>query len=413
LSRAWLTLVAVALGGLLAGCGAKAGTEDQIPGRTLTIYASIPLHGASRVEGAAVISGASLALASAQERVGRYRIVFRPLDDSTLARGEWDPGQTSENARLAVQDRTAVAYIGELNSGASAVSIPLLNRLGIAQLSPSSTAVGLTTAGPGAAPGEPEKYYPTGVRTFARIIPSDAVQAHAQVRLQRSLGCTKTFVLEDGEVDGEDASTSFSLAAQAGGLPVAAVQAFDTKATDYSSLAAAIAQTGSNCVLISAITDNNAVTLTKQLAAKLPTIKIFGTAGLAESTYVDPALGGIPTQIDPRVWITVATLDPSAYPPAARRFITTYEHSYGPPQPYAIYGYEAMSLVLNAIARGSDNGTRPVRRSAVRKAIFDTRDRTSVLGTYGITPDGDTTSGRYGVYRVVDGRLSFWKAIQS
>ena len=58
------------------------------------------------------------------------------LDDSTAAAGNWDPGQTSTNARKAAQDKSTVAYIGEFNSGASAVSIPILNQAGIAQISP-------------------------------------------------------------------------------------------------------------------------------------------------------------------------------------------------------------------------------------------------------------------------------------
>ena len=89
--------------------------------------------------------------------------MLKPLDDSTAQRGEWDPGQTTENARMAIRDSTTIGYLGEFNSGASAVSIPLLNRVGIAQVSPTNTAVGLTSAGAGASPGEPDKYYPTGV----------------------------------------------------------------------------------------------------------------------------------------------------------------------------------------------------------------------------------------------------------
>jgi branched-chain amino acid transport system substrate-binding protein len=417
--RAGLPLTAIAsgallaVGGLLTGCGSKREVGDQIPGRTLTIYGSVPLHGAARANAGAAMVGASMALAEIHGRIGKYRINFKPLDDSTAQRGEWDPGQTTVNARLATQDRTTIAYIGELNSGASAVSIPLLNRAEIAQVSPASTAVGLTDAGPGASPGEPQKYYPTGVRTFVRLVPSDAIQALAQVRLQKSLGCRRTFVLDDGEVDGVDTAASFSATAQSAGLQVAGVQAFDANATDYQSLGAAVAQTGSDCVLISAITESNAVVLTRQLAQSVPHARIFGTAGVAESTYTDPLQGGIPSALDSRVLITVATLDPAAYPDAGRRMLLGYAKRYGPPKPAAIWGYEAMSLLLDSIARASDDGKRPIRRSRVVAALFGTRNRRSVLGTYSIGSDGATTLRRYGVYRVVRGRLSFWKAINA
>jgi branched-chain amino acid transport system substrate-binding protein len=405
------TLLAVLA--VVVGCGSKATVGDRISGRTLTIYSSVPLHGASRVNADAVVNGASLALSQVRSRIGRYRIAFRPLDDSTAQRGEWDPGQTTLNARLAVRDPTTIGYIGEFNSGASAVSIPLLNRAGIAQVSPASTAVGLTSDSAGASPGEPQKYYPSGVRTYVQIVPNDAVQAMAQVRLQKSDGCKKTYVVDDGEVDGHDTAASFSLAAQSSPLQLVGVQAFDPRATDYTALAAAVAQSGADCVLISAITESNAVLVTKQIAAALPDAKIFASAGVAESTYADAAQGGIPPTLDPRVMITVATLGPHTYPPAGRQFYTDYEHRYGAPQPYAIYGYEAMSLLLNAIARATDRGTKPARRSSVVAALFATRNRQSVLGTYSIDRNGDTTLRRYGVYRVVAGRLSFWKAIDA
>jgi branched-chain amino acid transport system substrate-binding protein len=395
----------------LAGCGSSGSGGGRISGRTLTIYMSSPLHGASSVEGRAAVEGAQLALSEVRGRVGKYRIRLRSLDDSTPQRGGWDPGQTTLNARAAVQDQTTIGYIGELNSGASAISIPLLNRVGIAQISPTSTAVGLTSAGLAASPGEPEKYYPSGVRTFARVIPNDSVQAAVQVRLQKAMGCRKAYVLDDGEVDGEDTATSYELAAQAAHLTVIGVQPFDPRATDYSSLATAVAQTGPDCIMLSAITESNAVLLTKQLGAAVPGATIFGDAGLAETTYTDPGQGGIPVSLDPRVLITSATLDLSAYPPSGRAFFAAFERRFGAPEPDAIFGYEAMSLMLDAISRATHRGTTAAVRSRVVSAIFGTRDRHSVLGAYSIDPNGDTTLRRYGVYRLVDGKLAFWDAI--
>ncbi len=101
-------------------------------------------------------------------------------------------------------------------------------------------------------------------------------------------------MLDDGEVDGQDTATTFAVAAQRGGLHVAGSQPFDPHATDYRSLATTVAQTGADCVFISAITESNAVLLTKQIAAAMPNAKIFGSAGVAESTYTDASLGRDP-----------------------------------------------------------------------------------------------------------------------
>jgi branched-chain amino acid transport system substrate-binding protein len=397
----------------LSACGSKDRVGSRIHGKVLTIYASMPLRGVSRVSGAAAVFGARLALADAHGRIGEYRVALKVLNDATVARGGWDPGQTTINAKIAVLDSTTIAYLGELNSGASAVSIPPLNRAGIPQVSPASTAVGLTSSAPGAFPGEPQKYYPSGVRTFARVVPNDTVQAAAQVRVQQDMGCRRSYILDDDEVDGADAARSFALAAQSARLRVVGIQAFVRDAASYTALAAGVAQTHPDCVLISADTESGAVLLTRQLAATMPEVKLFGSAGLAESTYTDQAQGGIPLSIDPRVIITAPTPGGTQYPASARAFTAAYQRRYGAVEPASIFGYEAMSLLLSAVARATAGGTEVAARSKVRAAIFATRDRRSVLGTYSIDREGDTTLRRYGVYSIVAGRLTFWQAIDT
>jgi branched-chain amino acid transport system substrate-binding protein len=43
--------------------------------------------------------------------------------------------------------------------------------------------------------------------------------------------------------------------------------------------------------------------------------------------------------------------------------------------------------------------------------VFATHDRRSVLGTYSIERDGDSTLRSYGIYRVLGGELALWKEI--
>ena len=58
----------------------------------------------------------------------------------------------------------------------------------------------------------------------------------------------------------------------------------------------------------------------------------------------------------------------------------------GQPDVHALYGYEAMNVVLNAIQRaGSAN------RAAIRDAVFSTSNFDGVLGTWSMTATGDTT----------------------
>jgi branched-chain amino acid transport system substrate-binding protein len=401
---------AVLIAAVIAGCGGST-IVNRIHGKRLTIFESVPLNGAAEPDGQAVLNGAQLALDQIGGRIGDYRIRVRVLDDATATTGVWDPGQTEADARLAAANNTTIGYIGDLDSGASAVSIPLLNREGIAQISPTSTAVGLTSDAPGSSPGEPEKYYPTGARTFARVIPNDLVGAAAEVTLEQQLGCTRTMVVDDDEVDGVEFATTFAAAAMNAGLNVVGTQAYEPGAANYTSFAKSMASKTPDCVLMSALNASSAVLVTEALAAAMPQARIFASGSLAESAYTNPALGGVPASLDPRILITVAALGARAYPPAGRAFLKRYQLTFGVPPPDAIFGYEAMSLMLDAIGRATGGGHQPALRSQVIAALFQTRNRQSVLGTYSIESDGDTTLREYGVWRVVNGRLSFWKAI--
>src|SRR5581483_1970713 len=266
--KARLTVAACALLtplAVLAGCGGGGSSSNKISGTTLTVYSSLPLQGGLQLIAKSVNQGAQEALSAAGNKVGKYTVTFKPLDDSTAAKGSWDAGQTTNNAHTACDNKSTIGLIGEFNSGASAISIPVLNRCGIPQISPSNTAVGLTFNGNGAAPGEPQKYYPTGKRTFARVVPYDIVQAAAQAALQKSEGCTKTYVLQDQEVYGLGLANNFKSAAPKQGIKVVGFQAFDPKAANYRSEAAAIPASGADCVFLATIASNNAVQLTKDV----------------------------------------------------------------------------------------------------------------------------------------------------
>ena len=397
----------------LAGCDGTtpaSPASNRIRGRTLSVYVSLPLIGPSRWSGQAALNGVRMALAAAHGAVGHYRIVLHPLDDATASSRGWNPGQTTVNARAAIKNPSTVGYIGDLNSGATAVAIPLLNRADVPQISPTSTAVGLTEGGLEAAPGEPQKYYPTKKRTFVRVIPSDRIQSAVQVQVQRDADCDRIVVLDDGEVDGTDAAVSFDYAAQQAGLKVVSTIQYDPNATSYASLATGIAKKHPTCVMISALPQSHPVALTEAIARMVPDADLFATAGLAEPSYLDPAHGGIPLALDPRLTITAGVLGPQDYPPAGQRFLRAYAKRYGPVQSDAIFGYAAMSLLLHAIHVATGGVGHQVTRSSVIEQLFETHDLPSVLGTYSIDSLGDTTLDRFGVYHVVEGQLLFCQA---
>ena len=414
----WL-LIAVLSTAFATGVAACGDDDDDgggggtVSGNTLTIYSSLPLQGPTRPNSESVNNGAKLALQQKGGKVGNYTVQFKTLDDATPQAGKWDPGKTQQNARQAVQDKTTIAYIGEFNSGASANSMPILNKAGILQVSPANTAIGLTASEPKEAleAGEPDKYYPTGKRHYGRVVPKDNIQGAALATDMKEAGCTKVFIANDKEVYGLGLSKATEEAAGANQLEVVANEGYDAKAANYRSLASKIKGTGADCFFGSIIVDNNGVQLFKDVAAGNPQIKLFGPDGVAESTFTDPKEGGVPENIASRIRITVATLAPEEYPAEGKKFFEDYEKAYGKdPEPYAIYGFEAMGVVLDAIQRAGAKGN---DRQAVIDQFFQTKGRASVLGTYDIDQNGDTSLTDYGAYTIEGGELTFDKKIEA
>jgi branched-chain amino acid transport system substrate-binding protein len=67
-----------------------------------------------------------------------------------------------------------------------------------------------------------------------------------------------------------------------------------------------------------------------------------------------------------------------------------------------------MLLALDAIERSGDGS-----KEGIKKALFETKDRSSVLGTYSIDENGDTTLTDYGAYAVENGELKFDQTIKA
>jgi branched-chain amino acid transport system substrate-binding protein len=402
-----------ALGLGVAACGGDdnggGGGGNKVSGTNLTIYSSLPLQGTSRGQSTAVIQGEKLALSDLAPggKLGKYTLKYVSLDDSTAQNpGTADEGQTAQNARKASSDASTILYLGEFNSGGSKVSIPILNKKGIPQISPSNTYVGLTTDDPGSEPGEPQKYYPTGKRTYARVVPRDTIQGAALVATMKEDGCKAVTLWNDGSTYGAGLARNIELSSKQGGLAVQDKQRTDKNAPNYRSLASGIK---SDCFLWSGVTGENGVQVFKDAASAAPNAKLYGPDGVAEAAFTDPKKGGIPANVGARTKVTVATLGVKDLPDA-KPVVDAFTKKYGTAQidPYAIYGYETMALGLDALKRAGSNGN---DREKVIEEIFNTKDRKSVLGTYSIDENGDTTLTDYGLYKIEGGQPTYEKKI--
>lgn len=336
--RARRLQAALFIGALIAGISACGGGDDANGPERLTVYVSAPLSGPSREHGRDIADAARLALADAGGEAGGAEVEVEVLDAGAPGAG-WSPARAAANARTATRDSTAVAYVGELQSGATRASLPITNKAFMLQVSPASGADDLVAEFPGS--DEISALQTNGERTFARVIPSDARQAAAAAAWAAELGEQRLASASDGTEFGDAMAAAFEEAA--GGSP-----------------------------------GGGGFTFYGGYADGLPE-----RADMASDALLD---GG--ASVSRPLLVTSAALDPSHLPPAGREFAERFAGEYGrEPGRYAAYGYEATALVLDAIDRADD----PADRQAVVRALFETAARDSVLGRYSITAEGETS----------------------
>jgi branched-chain amino acid transport system substrate-binding protein len=399
-------VVSAALAVGVAACGSGSGStsvSQSTASNTLTVYSSLPFRGPGATAGRGLVNGEKLALAQAHGMAGQYAVRYASLDEAP--HGELQPGTAADNARKAVEDRSTIAYLDGGGDESSELSVPVLNQAGILEVSPASTYVGLTRV-QGAAAGEPDKYYPSGVRTFGRVIPNDNVQAKAVVAYAKDEGCASMYVINDGKTAGVGLADAVALALKGQEITLAGNDTIDPTDDDFTDLGKKIKGSEADCVFFGGASDANSVRLWKQLHASNPQVKLFGPFALATPAFAKAigAAGDV-------TYLTSPYLSPSQYPPAAKAFYAAYRKAYGRTAPAdAIYGYEAMNAVLQAVR---DAGAKGNDRAAVVKAFFGLQNRDSVLGDYSIDAKGDTTLSRYGGLRVQDGRLVFDQVIET
>jgi branched-chain amino acid transport system substrate-binding protein len=404
-------MVRIRLRILLAGLALAAATalsacDESEPSRSnqVTVYSSLPLQGPSRPITEDIVRAERLALEMAGGKAGRFDVKLVSLDDSTAQAAQWDPAQTTSNARRAAQDETTVAYLGEYNSGATVLSVPFTNSAEILQM-PFSSYVGLTRT-EGAEPGEPEKYYPSGTRNLVRLVPSDLIQGAAQVTYMRQNGVRTVYLLDDKEVYGAGLADQVEMQGTAQGLEVVGRSSIDPKGANFRALAAGVVEAGADAIFFGGNPSSNAAQLWKDLHAADPELKLFGPDVLSTTEFATD-IGSAET----RTFLTNTALDPASYPPESRKFYEGFRDKYGEePDPLAIFGFETMSAVLDAIKRAGSRGDDP---GAVRDAMFATRNRKSALGTYSVDRNGDVSLRDYGAYRIRDGRVEFAEVIHA
>jgi branched-chain amino acid transport system substrate-binding protein len=343
--------------------------------------------------------GIRLALRENDNKAGKFTIKYVALD-STDDAGAFLPQKIRANAETAVGNDETAVYIGDFSSSASIESIPILSKAGVPQISPASTRVGLTVGDSLSDVDEPERYYRGGSHNFVRVIPNDDVQAAALGALMRKDRCDKVATIYDGQ----DYSQGLSVLMRLIGQRRSFSQDVRPKERPkrYEALAEEAARRGANCFLYMGADNQNTFGIFEAFARALPGARLYGTDGVSEASLTD--VGGNLGEFANRVKLMVPPRNRDRDGGFRREFARAYDGAF--PDPYAIYGYEAAKLALDAI-KASGSGT----RADILEQLKSTKLRDSPLGTYSIDSSGDTTLADYDVLTFAGGESHLEQAV--
>ncbi len=402
--RKFLTVAAGTAGSLLAG-GCKGGSDNEI-----RIVSSLPRTGSAKSQTDTIVNGIKMAIDECPEIAG-MKVVLKDADDAVGQQGQWDAIKEADNAREAIADKNVVAFIGPYNSGAAKVSMPILNEAGLLQISPAATWPGLTKKVPGdEKSGEPDIYRKSGKITFCRVCPTDFVQGPlSAVFAKDTLKISRVYILDDKELYGAGIAGLFEKKCKEIGIEVLGHQSIDPKQPNFKTLMTQIAALKPQLIYFGGTTQSGGPQIAKDIKAEpgLAGCLLMAPDGCHETEFINGA--GADT-VNGWVYGTIGGKDPSQFTsgPGAE-FMKTYKEKHKTdPEAYAIYGYEAAKVLLEAIKKVGKKD-----REAIREAVLGTKDfDKGAIGKWSFDADGDTSLNLLTISLIEGGKFVPKKTIE-
>jgi branched-chain amino acid transport system substrate-binding protein len=379
--------------------GACEGVEYGGEGEPAALIASdLPMRGDSRERSQQMVEAILLALEESDWRAGDVTVGFQVCDDSIARTGLWDPKQCRENAEAYADNPAVLGVVGTYNSGCAAEIIPILNEAPegpVAMVSPGNTFVCLTESSVTCASDEPDSYYPSGERNYARVVPNDAFQGAALAELAEQEGGESAYVLYAADDDTSlGQATNFRNAAEQLGIEVAGFETWDPKASGYGDLMEDVDRSGAGVVVLAGLTEQNAgVVIQDKVDVLGPNdgdVALLGFDGLTQQETIDEAKGAAEGML---------SAIPGRAPPnltgAGADFVDTLSTRVGdePIEEFAPFAAEATEVLLQAIESSGDD------RAAVAAELFGMERDDGIVGIYEITETGDPSVGPVTIFR--------------
>ena len=398
-----LLLVALLAVTTLVGWRARPTGDPQL----IKIVSSLPRTGSAKAQTDTIVNGIKIALEEADWKAGQFTIEYADWDDATAGAGQWTAEAETANADRAVHDPDVMVYIGTYNSGAAKISMPIFNKAHLLMISPANTWPGLTKPDKGD-PGEPAHLSArAGIINYTRLVPTDDLQGPLGAAWAKEMGVKRVYVLDDNEVYGKGIATLFIEACQDLGIEVLGHESIDSKAQEFKPLMATIKSEKPDLVYFGGTTQSKGGQIAKDMIAAGLDCKLMVPDACYEDAFItfgrrrkrqrslstSPSAGCRPSELEG--------------PGQGVRREVRRQVSTSMPEGYAIYGYEAAKVAIEAIARAGVKD-----RDAIRKACLAIKDfDQGALGTWSFDANGDTTLAPISGNIVHDGKFELVKLL--
>lgn len=376
------------------------------PKEKVKIISSLPRTGSAKGQTDQIVNAIQMAIADFA-KVVPFEVQYLDWDDATARTGTWDADKETDNARNAIKDKDVMAVIGPYNSGAARVSTPILNEAGLVQISPSASYPGLTKAGPFSDPDEPQKYRPGKKITFCRVCPTDASQGPLSADFAaEELKVKSVYILDDKGLYGHGTAQGFKARCEELKIKVLKHESIGPTERDFTKLMKVIKEKSPDLVYFGGTTQSGAPQIAKGMKSEKVGCPLMVPEGCYEEAFINDA--GADTFDTLKCFVTISGINPAHLKGRGAEFVKRFKQKYDKtPAPYAVYGYEAAAVILEALRVVGKKD-----REAIRKTVVGTKDfDKGLLGKWSFDADGDITLQPLTIATIDKGRFKSVKVM--
>jgi branched-chain amino acid transport system substrate-binding protein len=362
------------------------------PKETIKLVSNLPRTGSAKEQTDSMVKGIQLAIKERSGIAGGFRIELLDWDDAGED-GRWTAELEARNANKAIADADVMALLGPFNSGAAMVSMPMLNKAGMIQVSAAATNTGLTRKAADNQDGEPGIYRPTDKVTFCRVCPFDGSQGALAANFAvQELKAKSVFILDDNETYGKSIAGDFAKQCTERKVKILGHVSVDHKETQFGKLVAKIKSLTPDLIFFGGTAVTNGPQIAKAVAAASAKIPLLVPDGCFEESFIEDA----GEEAVKNCYVTTGGVDTTLLTGKGAAFIKNFQAEFKQaPEGYALFAYESAGVVLAAIDK-----VKKKDREAIRKAVLETRNYDGAIGTLSFDSNGDNTLQQMTVYKI-------------